>query len=149
MATITGFNVTINTMCEPHHKTCFLAYTYNVVWDESDTHEYEDFNVKAHLWGGGSFDHNSILTDMTDDVHAINRGTQMPVIRKISVRCKRLDAFWGDSIIVKLVMTPVADESIRYEALASTEMEQELATAFIEEPMEPKQPEVREHSAAA
>ncbi|MCI0655330.1 MAG: hypothetical protein L0Y38_07910 [Methylococcaceae bacterium] len=136
MATITGFNLTINALCEPHQKTCFLAYTYNVVWDDKEP-EAGDFSVKAYLWGGDSFYHCSIIADNTNDAHKINRGTSMPVTRKIPVRCERLDKFWGEAIIMKLVVIPDSNENIRYEAIASTEMEQELATALLG-PEEPK-----------
>lgn len=131
MATITGFNVTINAMCEPTQKKCFLAYSYNVVWDDNDPKEGGgDFNVKSYLWGGTSFYHSSILTDSDNDLHKINRSTPMPVMRKIPIPCERLDQFWGDSIVIKLELIPDSNDQIRYEAVASTEMEQELAAAI-------------------
>lgn len=134
MAMITGFNVTINVMCntDAADKSCFLAYTYNVLWDENEPQD-EEYTVTAHLWGGSSFDHSPILFDPKYDSHKISRGTTMPNIRKITVPCNRLDNFWGDNIIVKLVMIPDSDPKLRYEALSSTEMEEQVATPEMEE----------------
>lgn len=132
MATITGFNVTINTMCDLDKRDCYLAYTYNVLWDENESPNNEDFNVQALLWGGGGFDHNQIFADLSHDEHQVNRGTSFPITRKIPVRCEMLDKFWGESIIIKLVLTTESNEHVRYEALASTEMEQEMAAASMQ-----------------
>ena len=128
MTSIVGFNVTINTMCSAGTKECHLAYTYNVLWDEAVPANSEEFTVRALLWGGRSFNHSHIYADLENDVHKISRGTPMPMTRKITVNCDHLDRFWGDNILMKLEFTPDSGEDIRYEALSSTNMEEEIAT---------------------
>lgn len=132
MATINGFNVTINKMCRAKDVDCVLAYTYNVGWDDSEEKEKE-FNVKALLWGGSSFNLNYLFVDSTDDAHTINRSTPMPVTRAIPVKCDQLDRLWGDNIIIKLVLSPEGEEDVTYEAVASTEMEHEMMATPHEE----------------
>lgn len=135
MAIITGFNVTINKMCRADKTSCQLAYTYNVLWNDSDgSEEGGEYTVKALLWGGSGYTNNRMFVDSTDDAHKINQSTPMPVVRLIDVRCDLLDHFWGDNITIKLSIAPDSAENVTFEAVSTTEMEHGMmATPQMEE----------------
>ena len=137
MASIVGFNVTINTACDAGNKSCHLAYMYNVLWDDNDTNKDEEYTMTAQMWGGASYSHYQIFADPDYDAHKITRATTMPVIRKIAVKCDMLDNFWSEDVFLKLVMIPDSNPDLRFEALSTTQMEEQMATPSMEKENRP------------